>query len=198
MPSQSAAGPVIGPSRGLSLIGYRGAGKSAIGRRLGLMADKRFLDIDHEIERQLGRKISAIFATEGEAGFRDHEQAILEKVLASSLCAVVATGGGAILRPANREGLRRFGLVVWLDAPIELLAQRLAADPSGRPSLTAQGLVQEVATVLEFRRPLYQQTADIVIPVAGKRVDELARELLDAWTQWAGRPEPDSNPDNRA
>ncbi len=174
---------------GLAFIGYRGAGKSAVGRRLSSIAGRRFFDIDVEIERRLGRKIPSIFASEGEAAFRDHEESTLRDVLEAVPDAVVATGGGAVLRATNRLMLRRFGLVVWLDAPVELLGQRLAADPSGRPALTSQGLVQEVATVLEFRRPLYQETADLVIQVAGKRVEEVAREVLQAWTDWARRPE---------
>jgi shikimate kinase len=172
---------------GLALVGYRGSGKTSVGRLLGALSGRSFVDVDTEIERCTGRGIAAVFAQDGEPVFRDLEEQALRRVLAANPAAVVATGGGAVLRDSNRSALGRFGIVVWLDAPAEVLADRLAADPAGRPALTPHGLVAEVAAVLETRRPLYRETADLVISVAGRGVEAIAREIFSAWADWTGR-----------
>ena len=181
----------LNESVGLSLIGYRGAGKSAIGRRLSLLAARPFFDLDTEIERRRGRKISLVFAEEGEPAFRDYEQAALQEVVFGASGAIIATGGGAILRPENRLVLRRYGPVVWLDAPVDVLAARLAAERSDRPALTNLGVLGEIATVLERRLPLYRETADHLVSVAEKTIEEIAQEILVWWESWSGRSDAD-------
>ena len=119
-----------GPPAGLALIGARGSGKSTVGR---LVADRlgwAFEDADEALERAAGRSIAAIFADDGEPTFRDLEERTIAALTGRSRL-VLATGGGAVLRESNRRALRRFGLVVWLDADPETLAGRLRADAGG-------------------------------------------------------------------
>ncbi|MBX6314857.1 MAG: shikimate kinase [Isosphaeraceae bacterium] len=165
---------------GLSLVGYRGAGKSTIGpivaERLGLP----FLDVDQELEARVGRSIRAIFAEQGEAAFRDYEEATL-RALTEQGPSVLATGGGAVLREANRQVLRRFGPVIWLSARPEVLAQRLRADRQERPALTASGTLAEVAAVLETRLPFYREAADVTIDTTDRSPAEVAEEVVRLW-----------------
>ena len=163
----------------LALVGARGAGKTTVGR---LVADRlgwRFLDADRVLEARAGRPVAAIFAAEGEAAFRDLEEAVLGD-LAGEGSLVLATGGGAVLRASNRAALRRLGFVAWLDAPPEVLADRLRADPTERPALTAAGTLAEVAAVLAARAPLYRAVADAVIDTAGRTPAQVAAAVLDA------------------
>ena len=136
--------PPASSDRGLALVGYRGTGKSTVGRILSDQLGRPFLDLDVEIEALLGRSISAIFAEWGEPVFRDWEEQTLADLVEKFPTAVMATGGGAILREANRRRIRDFGFVVWLTAGPAELARRLAADPGGlpvRPALTPAGTV---------------------------------------------------------
>jgi shikimate kinase len=165
----------------LFLIGYRGSGKTTVGR---LVADRlawSFVDADTVLEERHGRTIREIFATEGEAGFRDKEAAVL-----ADLCrrtnAVIATGGGIVLREANRELLKRHGLVAWLAADPQTLLARIQADPTTaerRPALAGGGLA-EVEQLLAVREPLYRTCADVVIPVGALSPEQAADAILAA------------------
>ena len=115
----------------LYLIGMMGSGKSAVGRPLAEALGYRFLDADTSLEQVAGKPIPELFASEGEAGFRALEAAVLNQITAwHSL--VVATGGGVVTRPENWGQLHQ-GIVIWLNAPSALLLERLTADPTLRP-----------------------------------------------------------------
>lgn len=173
------------PPRGLVLIGYRGTGKSTVGRILAERVGRAFFDADREIEARAGRSIRSIFTELGEAAFRDWEERTLAGLTAEHPGAVVATGGGAVLREANRSKLRGFGFVVWLTAHPSELARRLQADRpglAGRPSLTAAGTLDEIDQVLAARSPLYAGLADVVIPTDGEDPWGVAEAILRCWT----------------
>ena len=176
--------PGGGSVRGLVLIGYRGTGKSTVGRILAESLGRPFLDSDREIEARAGRSIRSIFAESGEGEFRDLEERTLDELIAENPGAVLATGGGAVLRRANRDGLRRFGFVAWLTAePVEL-ARRLEADRpglAGRPALTSAGTLDEIAEILAVRSPIYAELADSVIATDGKEPRQVAEAILECW-----------------
>jgi shikimate kinase len=164
------------------LVGYRGTGKTTVGRLLAERLDWRFADADQEVEARAGRPIARIFAEDGEAAFRDLEEEVLADLVALPNI-VIATGGGAILRPSNRELLRSLGFVAWLTADAETLSQRIARDPrrvETRPALTAAGTLDEIADVLAARLPHYREVADLEVGTAGRSCREVADAVIRA------------------
>ena len=161
----------------LYLVGMMGAGKSAVGRPLAEALGYRFVDADTAIEAVAGRPIPQIFAEQGEAGFRELETAVIGQIAAwHSL--VVATGGGVVTRPENWGHMRQ-GVVIWLDAPEELLLQRLAADPTPRPLMASPDPAARLRQLLAERRPLYAQ-ADLQIVQDGGPPQRVAAQILEA------------------
>lgn len=164
---------------GLSLVGLRGTGKSTVGRVIAERLSLPFIDADAALEARAGRPVAEIFA-EGEPAFRDLESAVLKGITAGPP-AVLATGGGAVLRPDNRQALRAFGKVVWLAARPETLADRLHNDPSGlaaRPSLTGMGVIEEIAAVLEARAEYYRRVSDVMVDTDGLGPADVADAVL--------------------
>ena len=157
------------------LIGMMGAGKSAVGRPLAEALGYRFLDADDALEQVAARTIPEIFATDGEAGFRELETAVLGQI-AGWHSLVVATGGGVVTRPENWGHMRQ-GVVVWLDAPAPLLLQRLRADSTPRPLLQASDPGARLGELLAQRQPLYAQ-ADLRVQQAGASPAQVAQQVL--------------------
>ncbi len=178
----------VSQTPGLALIGYRGTGKSTVGQILADRLGKSFIDADLEIEFQAGCSIASIFSDQGESTFRDIESSVLINLTKRAADAVLATGGGVILRESNRLALRRFGFIVWLTAQADTLTDRLGSDPAGRPALTSAGLLGEIQEVLESRQPLYRAVADVSIATDGRSPEEVAQEILDAWSKRAEGP----------
>ncbi len=173
-----------GSGRGLVLIGCRGTGKSTVGRILADRLGRPFRDSDREIEARAGRSIGTIFAESGEPAFRDWEERTLAELSAESPGAILATGGGAVLREANRRRIHAFGFVAWLTADPDELARRLKADRAGlagRPALTPAGTLDEIVQVLADRAPLYARLADAIIPTDGKDPRAVAETILECW-----------------
>ena len=167
----------------ITLIGYRGSGKSTVAR---LVADRlgwSWIDADTCLEKQAGHSIREIFASEGEAGFRDRETAVIRE-LAARQRVVVAAGGGAVLRAENREAIKRSSWVAWLAASPEVIAQRIAYDPTTaerRPPLTGQGVLEEIRELLGQREPLYRQCADWFVETDGRSPAEIAELIVQAF-----------------
>jgi shikimate kinase len=161
----------------LYLVGMMGAGKSAVGRPLAEALGYRFVDADSAIEAVAGRPIPQIFAEQGEAGFRELETAVVGQI-ATWHSLVVATGGGVVSRPENWGHMRQ-GVVIWLDAPSELLLARLSADPTPRPLLQSDDPEARLQALLEQRRPLYRQ-ADLQICQSGEPPAAVAELVLQA------------------
>jgi len=161
----------------LYLVGMMGSGKSSAGRHLAERLGYRFLDADSSIEQVAGRSIPELFASEGEAGFRDLEAAVLNQI-ASWHSLVVATGGGVVTRLENWGQLQQ-GVVIWLDAPDALLLERLSADPTPRPLMQSADPAARLAELMTQRRPLYAQ-ADLHIVQDGRSADQVAEQVLEA------------------
>jgi shikimate kinase len=161
------------------LIGYRGCGKTSVAKALGERLGWPWFDADVELERRVGRSIKTIFAEQGEAAFRDLEQAVIAD-LAQHDQAVIAFGGGAILRAANRQAIREKGLTVWLQASPEALWQRIQSDPTTsarRPDLTAHGGLAEIRRLLDERTPLYAECAAHRLNSEAQTPEELADQI---------------------
>ena len=149
----------------IALIGMPGCGKSTIGRQLARQRQLPFVDADHEIERYLGCSIREFFDREGEPAFRDVEERVLRELLDRPEARVVATGGGAVLRPANRAALRAASTVVYLKAQPDDLARRLSRD-THRPLLQVEDPRQRLRDLFATRDPLYRETAHLTVDTA--------------------------------
>ncbi len=163
------------------LIGYRGTGKSTLGRLLAAELGLSFFDADEELERQAGRTIREIFASGGETEFRDLEANIVAELLAQEE-RVIALGGGAVLRAENRQAITNpKNRVVWVQAAASTLHARIEADSTTsarRPNLTAAGGLEEIERLLAFREPLYRACASFVIDTEDKPLTDIAHEIV--------------------
>ncbi len=158
------------------LVGPMGSGKTSVGRRLACVLKRDFFDSDFEIVARTGVAIDHIFDVEGEEGFRNRETSML-----SDLCEisniVIATGGGIVIKPENRELLKRNSFVVYLSSSVEQLVARTARSKS-RPLLErSTNREQTIKDILEAREPLYQEVADVVIDTTGKKLYAIINEI---------------------
>ncbi|MBI2194114.1 MAG: shikimate kinase [Planctomycetes bacterium] len=165
----------------LYLIGYRCTGKSTIGRRIAEAMGRPFIDADDVLEKRTGRSIREIFATDGEARFRDLESECLAEIAGTHRCAIVATGGGVILRPENVQRMKNSGCVVLLEADAETIHERLAADGrtvGQRPRLTGKNSREEIQELLAARASFYAAAAEARYNTAVRPAAEVAAEIV--------------------
>ena len=170
------------------LMGYRGSGKSSVGRLLAQRLGLPVVDTDTLIESAAGQSIREIFSSEGEAGFRQREAAVVARVAAVTAPTVIALGGGAILRPDNQQIIGNSGRVVWLQgSPTSLLA-RITADQTTverRPRLSPHSDYDEIVEILAAREPIYRQLANLTVDTDRRTPDELVAEIAD-WLKMHG------------
>jgi shikimate kinase len=167
---------------GIVLVGFMGSGKSSVGRELARRFRAPFVDVDERIESAAGCRIRDLFGREGEPAFRVREKAALREVLSVRGC-VVATGGGAFADEENRVLLRSYAPVVYLEAAVETLLERLAGD-LGRPLLRGGDREEVVRELLSRREPGYR-TADVTVRTDGRTVEDVAGQVAD----WIDRTE---------
>ena len=159
------------------LVGYRGTGKSTVGRLLAARLGRELVSTDAETVKRAQRTIPEIVAQEGWEYFRDLESDICRE-LASRDHLVIDTGGGAILRAQNVEALKRNGTVFWLTASVETIAKRIGGN-NQRPSLTGtKSFVDEIEDMLRERTPKYQAAADHSIATDDRSINQLVETLL--------------------
>jgi shikimate kinase len=158
------------------LIGPMGAGKTTIGRHVATLLHKRFVDVDHEIERRTGVTIPVIFEIEGEAGFRRRESTLLTE-LSQDEDIVMATGGGAVLMEENRRILKECGTVVYLHADIDTLVERTRRDRN-RPLLQTEDPRGKIEELLRQREPIYREVADVVVDTGLRAPTSVARDIV--------------------
>ncbi|QUW02509.1 shikimate kinase [Chloracidobacterium validum] len=168
------------------LVGFMGCGKTTIGQRLAKRLGGCFIDLDERITQSTGRAIPELFQQEGEAGFRQVEQAVLRQVCAElaqdpTRWQIVALGGGTFTVAENRADIRRIGCSIWLDVPFEVLATRIAGDGS-RPLWKSLADAQKL---YESRRAAYAQ-ADIGVLVGASPPGEAVEAILHALALWMG------------
>lgn len=166
------------PARGnnVFLIGPMGSGKTAVGKQLARLLHLQFYDSDAEIEHRTGVDIPYIFEKEGEAGFREREREVID-ALTQMQDVIVATGGGAVLSPQNREHLASRGRVVYLQTGIE---QQLERTRHGRqrPLLYTEDPERKLSELMTFRAPLYESIAAVVVCTDGRQVRAVADEVV--------------------
>ena len=161
----------------VALVGLSGTGKSTVAPLLAARRGLAAVDLAGMVAAAAGRPVAQIFASDGEAAFRAMESAALARTLAGPP-AVVATGGGVVLDPANRAALAEQSTVVWLRSRPSVLAERLAASDEERPLLAggADAAVERLAEMASQRGPLYEELADVALVVDGRT----AAEVVDA------------------
>jgi shikimate kinase len=164
------------------LIGPMGSGKTAVGRRLANLLGKTFVDSDAEIEKRTGVDIRYIFEKEGEARFREREREVIADLTALSDI-VLATGGGVVLDPANRERLAATGTVIYLETTIDTLVRR-TKNARTRPLLLNDDPRAVLERLMAARRPLYEALADLRVDTTGRQVRAVA---IDIGQRLAGR-----------
>jgi shikimate kinase len=166
------------PARGnnVFLIGPMGSGKTAVGKQLARLLHLHFYDSDAEIEHRCGVDIPYIFEKEGEAGFREREREVIDS-LTQMQDVIVATGGGAVLSPYNREHLASRGRVVYLQTSVD---QQLERTRHGRqrPLLYTEDPERKLRELMSFRAPLYESIAAVVVCTDGRQVRAVADEVV--------------------
>ena len=164
------------PNR-IFLIGPMGAGKTTIGKHLAKSLGMIFNDSDQEIQRRTGVDIPTIFEYEGEEGFRQRESVAIED-LTQIDNQVLATGGGAVLRPENRQHLSARGIVVFLSCSAKQQYERTYRDRN-RPLLQGDDPLQRLRKLMAEREPLYRDTADYTVSTEGRSAAAVSNEILD-------------------
>lgn len=159
-------------ARPVFFVGFMGAGKTSVSRRLARLCGIASVDMDSYIERREGKRIRDIFAEEGEGRFRDLETQVLREMTQGDP-ALISCGGGVVLRPENRAILREGGFVVFLKVDSDEAKSRIS-DPSTRPLL---GDAEAARKTNAERLPLYEEVADVTVDTSGKGVTALAYKV---------------------
>jgi len=173
------------PAQNIVLVGLMGAGKTTVGRRLAQRLGLALTDTDHEIVQRCGADIRTIFELEGEEGFRRREERAIAEAM-SLTHHIVTTGGGAPMRPANRQALGQ-GYVIYLDAQPWQIWQRLRTDRS-RPLLSQSDDPRATLERLHAERdPVYREMADYVLPASRGSLPQVVQQLVDHLSErgWA-------------
>ncbi|HQR41201.1 MAG TPA: shikimate kinase AroL [Gemmatales bacterium] len=169
------------------LIGYRGVGKSTIAPLLAAALGWQAVELDQLIVQQEGHTIAELFAEYGEPYFRRCEGDVLHQVALREQ-QVVSTGGGIVLAASHREMMRSTGVVIWLQAPVDVLVSRLQYDDGTRPTLTGRKLDEEVALLVKQREPLYAAAAHFTVDTGERNPQDSVTAILDSLRQeaWTG------------
>lgn len=166
-------------------VGPMGAGKTTVGRILAKELGYRFFDSDKEIEKRTGANIPWIFDVEGESGFRDREAAVV-KELSELKQIVLATGGGAMMRPENRDSVTKSGFVIYLNTTVEQQFNRTHKDKN-RPLLQGdKDAFQVLSELYALRDPIYRTVADLVIDTDKKTLKGIVKDIVSTLEQGDG------------
>lgn len=167
------------PPENIVLIGFMGCGKTTVGRELQQRLGYPLVDMDQVIEQRAGKPITAIFADDGETTFRDMETALLRELNdPEAPRRIISTGGGVVGREENRALLKDLGYVVWLYASAAVILDRTGRNRT-RPLLNTEDPAERIQTLMEERRPLYQETAHLKLDTTGLCSDEVATGILE-------------------
>ncbi len=169
----------------LILIGYRGTGKSTVGRLLASRLGWETVSTDALIIQRAKLPIPEIVSQFGWDHFRDLESAVCQELRGKDHL-IIDTGGGIILRDVNVETLKHYGLLCWLTATVETIHRRIAGD-SQRPSLTSgKTFIEEIEEVLQERTPKYRAAADLIVETDSGSADQIANQVLAKFREMQG------------
>lgn len=159
----------------ITLTGFMGSGKTTVGRLVADSLGCPFLDLDQLIEKKAGRSIPAIFAADGEKGFRRLEKQVLEQTVKkyAETTAILSLGGGSVTLPGAVDLLQKKTLCIYLEASLETLLSRLEGQTGERPMAS-----EDLPALLAAREPLYRQAAHITLPADGLTPEELTDEII--------------------
>lgn len=166
------------------LIGYRCSGKTSVGQALARILGWPLVDTDDLLVERAGRSVDEIVQGEGWEGFRRLESEVVREAC-SREGSIIATGGGAVMDPANVAAMQASGCVVWLRAAPATVRQRMAADgrtEALRPALTGKGLYEEIGGVMAARDPLYRRAMNLAVDTENRTIDELAGLILERFS----------------
>lgn len=164
----------------LVLIGFRGTGKTTVGKLLAQRTGMTFIDTDELIEKRMGTSIKEIVNRSGWLFFRELERQVIKEIADGDL-QVIAAGGGAVLDEQNVQALKKNGLIIWLKASLPLISTRLTKDPetsAKRPSLTGKGTMAEIEEVFIYREKIYAQIAALEIDTTDLNAEMVAEKIL--------------------
>ena len=166
------------PKPNLYLVGFMGVGKSALGRRVAKELGFRFIDSDHVIEKQAGKKIPGIFEAAGEAAFRQLERGFIESGHPEKGC-VVSCGGGLVVEPGMKELLKQKGIVICLFASAESIIERTSRN-KGRPLLNVDDPAAKVRELLKEREPIYMESGACIM-TEDRTIAEVVRHIIRSY-----------------
>lgn len=168
----------IVPCPHIALIGFSGAGKSTVARRIAPRLDRRCIDVDAAVEAACGKSVTEIFTDQGEAFFRAREHEELSAALNSEPAAVIACGGGAVTSPENYQLLQERALVVYLRVEAAFALARID-ELHSRPLLAEAGTSEVIAALMASRTALYEALADVSVNTNYRDVSEVCDTLID-------------------
>ena len=161
----------------VALIGFMGAGKTAVAKLLAKKLNKKLVELDSLIEQKVGKPIADIFQEDGEIAFRQLEIDVTKEV-ATGKDQVIACGGGVVLNKINIDRLKKEGIVVYLTASPEVTLQRVSDDSSVRPLLEDSNKALTIQELLKFRQPFYERAADIKIDTSELDIESTAQQII--------------------
>lgn len=161
----------------IALIGFMGAGKTAVGKALAEKLNKTFVEMDALIEQKAGKSIPDVFQQDGEIAFRELEIEVAKEV-SQGKNQVIACGGGVVLNKINTDRLRKESVIVYLTASPEVILKRTSSGGEERPLLKTPDKATAVRKMLSFRKPFYERAADITIDTSKLDIDDVGEQII--------------------
>jgi len=161
----------------IALIGFMGAGKTAVGKALAEKLNKEFIETDALIEQRAGKSIPEIFQQDGEIAFRELEIEAIKEVSTNKKL-VIACGGGIVLNKINIDRLKKESTIVYLPAPPRIILKRVSSEAGQRPLLEVDNPALTIRELIRFRKPFYERAADITINTSKLDIDSVVEQII--------------------